>query len=124
MLKVLMPGPKDRLDQLTVTINHSLTGNPNQLSEMFGFVGVISINIEADRGGDAGVWSRSQPISAASKATRRSEGMPRRLATGQCRPPRKAVTRWTAALKVAEPSCPLSKALARAVTTACPSAGS
>ncbi len=42
----------------------------------------------------------------------------------QCRVPRSAVARWTAALKSAASSCPPSRAPARAVTTACPSAGS
>lgn len=39
------PTPQVGLYGLTVTINHSPTGNPNQLSEMFGFAESTPINI-------------------------------------------------------------------------------
>ena len=39
------PTPQVGLYELTATINHSPTGNPNQLSEMFGFAETTPINI-------------------------------------------------------------------------------
>jgi hypothetical protein len=43
--KVPPPTPQVGLYELTATINHSPTGNPNQLSEMFGFAEATPINI-------------------------------------------------------------------------------
>src|ERR1700737_2755734 len=42
---VAPPTPQVGLYGLTATINHSPTGNPNQLSEMFGFAESTPINI-------------------------------------------------------------------------------
>lgn len=43
--KVSPPKPKVGLYKLTAVINHSPTGNPNQLTEMFGFAESTPINI-------------------------------------------------------------------------------
>jgi hypothetical protein len=43
--KVPPPTPQVGLYELTATINHSPTGDPNKLSEMFGFAETTPINI-------------------------------------------------------------------------------
>jgi hypothetical protein len=43
--RVRPPRPRQGLYKLTATINHSPTGNPNQVSEMFGFAECTPIDI-------------------------------------------------------------------------------
>jgi hypothetical protein len=43
--RVAPPKPKVGLYKLTATISHSPTGNPNQLSEMFGYAEATPVNI-------------------------------------------------------------------------------
>lgn len=43
--RVRPPTPRQGLYKLTATINHSPTGNPNQVSEMFGFAESTPIDI-------------------------------------------------------------------------------
>jgi len=43
--RVRPPRPRQGLYKLTATINHSPTGNPNQVSEMFGFAESTPIDI-------------------------------------------------------------------------------
>jgi hypothetical protein len=43
--KVAPPRPKQGLYKLTATINHSPTGNPNQLTEMFGYAESTPVDI-------------------------------------------------------------------------------
>ena len=43
--KVAPPTPKEGLYKLTATINHAPTGNPNQISEMFGYAESTPVDI-------------------------------------------------------------------------------
>jgi hypothetical protein len=45
--KVKPPTPKAGVYKLTATINHSPTGNPNQVTEMFGYAELTPIDIRA-----------------------------------------------------------------------------
>ncbi len=47
--RVVPPTPKVGLYKLTATINHSRNGNPNQLSEMFGYAEATPIDVRRIR---------------------------------------------------------------------------